>query len=289
MRIFLIFLILLAFAIPANAATIYKWVDERGVVNFTDDYSNVPSSYRDQVAAKDYPIEGVAPSYSPPQKKMEPETGIYGRDEAWRRDKTDLWEAKLNEATENYERVRKEFAEKEERLVQVRYGSKTQYQMISYTLSGLRKQMEEYRAQIAEAKEMLDKLSKEAEREKAGPGIAPTAQETASAKREKITTDLYGRDQAWWEEKVRPWKEQLKEATQNYEKVQAESIKKGEELGPPRFGRLSLTQYQMVSTKETVLSDQMAKYQAQIAEAREMLEKLAKEAREADADPAWLD
>ena len=294
---FLIFLILLVFALPANATTIYKWVDKDGVVNFTDDYSNVPSSYRDRVEVRDYLTEGTAPSYTssiPLQKETEAKTDIDGRDEAWRQDKTDLWEAKLNEATENYERVRKEFTEKEERLVQVRYGSKTQYQMISYTLSGLRKQMEEYRAQIAEAKEMLDKLSKEAERENAGPeglgpGIAPTAQETASAKREKITTDLYGRDQAWWEEKVRPWKEQLKEATQNYEKVQAESIKKGEELGPSRFGRLSLTQYQMVSTKETVLSDQMAKYQAQIAEAREMLEKLAKEAREAKADPAWLE
>ena len=36
------------FTSPASAA-IYKWVDEKGVVNFTDDYSNVPPDYRNKV------------------------------------------------------------------------------------------------------------------------------------------------------------------------------------------------------------------------------------------------
>jgi hypothetical protein len=33
----------------------------------------------------------------------------------------------------------------------------------------------------------------------------------------------------------------------------------------------------------------MARYQAQIAEANEMLGKLSREAKEAKADPAWLE
>ncbi|MGO9093434.1 MAG: DUF4124 domain-containing protein [bacterium] len=39
MKKLLILLVLLTFAAPAYGATIYKWVDEKGVINFTDDYS----------------------------------------------------------------------------------------------------------------------------------------------------------------------------------------------------------------------------------------------------------
>jgi uncharacterized protein YfcZ (UPF0381/DUF406 family) len=299
MKRYLILLILLTFSMPVYAATIYKWVDKDGVVNFTDDYDRVPPFYRDRVQKEgredlQEPVPPAPSPQTPPPKGEEARTDIYGRDEAWFRDKVYLWKEKLNAATENYERAQKEFAERAEWLVRVRYGSKTQYEMISYTLSGLTKQLEEYRAQIAEAEKMLDELSKEAERAKANPewlepGIAPTAQEIASTKKEKINADLYGRDQTWWREKVRPWKEQLKEATQNYEKAQEEFIKQGEGLGPSRFGKLSLTQYQMISSKQTASNDQMAKYQAQIAEAKEMLEKLSKEAKETNADPAWLE
>ena len=33
-------------------AGVYKWVDEKGTVHFTDDYSNIPSSYRDRLKAE---------------------------------------------------------------------------------------------------------------------------------------------------------------------------------------------------------------------------------------------
>jgi uncharacterized protein YfcZ (UPF0381/DUF406 family) len=297
MHKFLILLILLAFAIPANAATIYKWADEKGVVNFTDDYNHVPSFYRDRVEAKDYLTEGVTPAYTldvPPRRRAAVETDIYGRDETWWKEKVHPWKDQLKEATENYENVYKEFIEQTEGLVRVKFGSKTQYQMGTYALSGLTQQLEEYRAQIAEAEKMLDELSKEAERAKANPewlepGIAPIPQEIASTKKEKINADLYGRDQTWWREKVRPWKEQLKEATENYGKTQEEYLKQGEALGPFRWGGLSLTQYQMISSRLNTLNDQMAKYRAQTVEANEMLKKLSKEARETKADPAWLE
>jgi uncharacterized protein YfcZ (UPF0381/DUF406 family) len=297
MRKFLILLILLAFVVPANAATIYKWVDKEGVVNFTDDYNNIPSSYRDRVEAKEYLTEGVAPAYTfivPPQKRAEAETDIYGRDETWWRGKVRPWKERLKEATENYENVHKEFMEQAEDLVRVKFGSKTQYQMVSYGLSGLTQQLEEYRAQIAKAEEMLETLSKGAQEARANPewlepGIAHPAQDIASTKKEEINTDRYGRDKTWWREKVRPWKEQLKEATENYGKAQEQFVKQGEGLGPFRFGGLSLTQYQMISSRLSTLDDQMAKYYAQMEEANEMLSKLSQEAKETKADPAWLE
>jgi flagellar biosynthesis chaperone FliJ len=81
----------------------------------------------------------------------------------------------------------------------------------------------------------------------------------------------------------------LEDAVQNYEKSYEEYCKNIEKLGPSRFGGLSLTQYQMTSLRLNSLNDQMTKYQDQIAEVKEILEKLVKEAKETKADPAWLE
>jgi chromosome segregation ATPase len=294
----LILLILLVFISPAYAATAYKWVDDKGVVNFTDDYSFVPSEYRDRASTEvmeEAPSVAVPTSpQATPQKIEEGETDIYGLGETYRREKVRFWKEQLLEATENYENVYKEFMEQAASLVRVRFGSKTQYEMGSYPLRGLTQQLEEYRTKIVKAEKMLDELSKEAEEARANleslePKIARPAQGIVPTEREEISTDLYGRDKTWWREKISPWKEQLKEATKNYERVQEEFIKQGGELGPFRWGRLSLTQYQFISLRLNGLNTQMARYQAQIAEANEMLGKLSREAKETKADPAWLE
>jgi len=181
MKKLLIVLVLLAFVVPGYAATIYKWVDKEGVVNFTDDYDKVPPAYRD---------------------KVEVET---------------------------------------------------------------RKDVQEERAPL------------------------PPQAITPGGKEEEIRTDIYGRDETWWRERVRPWKEQLKEATENYERVREEYMKQAEGLGPYTFGKMSLTQYQMLSSRLNILNNDMEKYHAQMVEANEMLEKLSKEAKETKADPAWLE
>ena len=297
MKKMFILLILLVFISPAYATTAYKWVNKEGVVNYTDDYSNVPPEYRARVSKEvmeETPSVGVSTSpQATPQKIEEAKTDIYGSGETYRREKIRFWKKQLLEATENYETVYKKFMEQSERLVRVNFGSKTQYQMGTYDLSGLTQQLEEYRAKIVKAEKMLDELSKEAEEAKVNPEWlepknARPAQEIASTEKEEINTDLYGRDKVWWREKVGPWKEQLEEATKNYEKVQEEFMKQGEALGPFRWGRLSLTQYQMVSSRLNGLNAQMARYQAQIAGANEMLGKLSREAKETKADPEWL-
>jgi len=77
-------------------------------------------------------------------------------------------------------------------------------------------------------------------------GNAAPAQRAVTAK-EEIRTDIYGRDKTWWRGKVRPWKDQLKEASENYEKKQKEYMEQAEGLSPYKFGEMSLTQYQMLS------------------------------------------
>jgi hypothetical protein len=62
--------ILLVFVFASSAsATVYKWVDEAGVVNFTDDYSKVPPVYRESVEEVGTPrMERTVPSQAPPGK-----------------------------------------------------------------------------------------------------------------------------------------------------------------------------------------------------------------------------
>ena len=178
MKKFPILLILLMFTLPAHATTIYKWVDDKGVINFTDDYTKVPPAFRSKVKLEEYAQQGA--------------------------------------------------------------------------------------------------------------NAAPARRTVATAK-EEIRADIYGRDKSWWKGKVRPWKEELKEASENYRKALKEYMEQAEGLGPYKFGKMSLTQYQMLSSRLEILSKEMETYQKQIAEAKSMLAKLSKEAEERGADPAWLE
>ena len=100
MRKALILLILFAFSVPAYGATVYKWVDEKGVVNFTDEYQKVPPSFRNRVETEEYLEEEpppVLPQSTTSKIGEEVRTDIYGRD---------YWREQLDETTSNYEKVR---------------------------------------------------------------------------------------------------------------------------------------------------------------------------------------
>ena len=175
MRKLFILLILLVFYVPSYGATVYKWVDKEGVVNFTDDLSKVPPSYRNRVEVeerKDVKEEVAPPPSQAATRGTEPEeikADIYGRDESWWREKGRLWKERLKEATEKYEAAEKRYTEKSDELSRRRFGSPTQYKMNIIELDRTREEKEKYQAQISEANEMLEKLSKEAKETKADP------------------------------------------------------------------------------------------------------------------------
>ena len=62
-NIFVCILIFWVFVSMAYSEIIYKWVDKDGVVNFTDDPTNIPSQYRNRVerGGKGDPQEVEAP------------------------------------------------------------------------------------------------------------------------------------------------------------------------------------------------------------------------------------
>jgi hypothetical protein len=60
-------LVLLLVDIPSRAKEVYKWVDEKGTVHFSEDESSVPEEYRDQLEKKSVPEEP-----KPPKEKVKP-------------------------------------------------------------------------------------------------------------------------------------------------------------------------------------------------------------------------
>ena len=54
-------LILLPVACPSDAEEVYKWVDEKGTVHFSEDESSVPDKYRERIEKKSVPEEAKGP------------------------------------------------------------------------------------------------------------------------------------------------------------------------------------------------------------------------------------
>lgn len=90
-KIFFLSAILIALALPASAE-MYKWVDEKGTVHFTDDISSIPEKYREDMeereTSKEAPDQEVREKSAPvpAQKSSEPEgfeVNLVRRHELW--------------------------------------------------------------------------------------------------------------------------------------------------------------------------------------------------------------
>jgi len=103
-KTFFLLAILIALALPASAE-MYKWVDEKGTVHFTDDISSIPEKYRENVEERETPKgtpdqevrEKSAPASA--QETSEPEgfeVDLVRRHELW------LAEVILNDRLKRY-------------------------------------------------------------------------------------------------------------------------------------------------------------------------------------------
>jgi hypothetical protein len=174
MKNILIFLILFIFISAANAATVYKWIDRQGVVNYTDDYSKILPRYRKQVEVKEFTPERSSPSLTAdlapgiaPQNKEE-RRDRYGMSEDYWRDRARPWNKQLKEATSNIEAVDNQIEEKVAGL-SGRFLSRTQINFFTSELQYLREEKSKYEAQANEAKEKLNELAEEAREAQANP------------------------------------------------------------------------------------------------------------------------
>lgn len=165
---------LLLFTSSVYGATLYKWVNKEGIVNFTEDYEKVPPIYRNTVekinmGTEDTPKPDVpAASKAPVGKKEKATADIYGRDEAWWREKVRSWKEQLKQATADYEAANKRYSERLGEL-SGKPMSPTQHTMSTLELQSLKDEKTKYQAQMTEADEMLKKLSQEAAEARADP------------------------------------------------------------------------------------------------------------------------
>jgi len=160
-----------------HGATIYKWVDKNGAVNFTDDPGKIPPEYRDQVervggedtSGAKPPISVQSPSQSKSNEEVRgSKKETYGLGPTYWREKARPWNEQLNDATANLDAVNKKIVEKSETISR-KYWSPTQYKMNMVELEELKEERSKYQAQIDEANEMLRKLAREAADEGADP------------------------------------------------------------------------------------------------------------------------
>jgi len=167
----ILFLLLVSVSI-SNAASIYKWVDKSGSVNFTDDLSKVPPEYRDQIQIEETrdveKTQTPSPAPASVRKTEEEKRDAHGRGEEYWRETVRPWKKQLEEATEAYENTNRKIDDTHESL-RGRYLSKTQYNFRRIDVENLMQERGTYEAKMKEANEMLAKIAKEAEEAKADP------------------------------------------------------------------------------------------------------------------------
>jgi hypothetical protein len=174
---------LLFYSVLAFGQGVYKWVDEKGTIHFTDDLSLVPERYQDRVI-KATPPKEPTPPLSPESPKSTsgekeiqsaPESAseqkdILGRGEEWWRAKAEEWNEKLKAARENYEKAYSEWKLKEQELETSKFKPDSVKRKLKVEAKALEEKAKDWEKQMKEAKNMVeDVLPKQAREYRANP------------------------------------------------------------------------------------------------------------------------
>jgi hypothetical protein len=176
--ILLLYLVLILAPEVIFGQEIYRWVDEKGVIHFADDFTLVPEKYRDQ-AQKRKPPEIPSPTPAKPsegpattettQPRPEPKD-LIGRGEEWWRAKMKEWNDKLSNAQKNYDLAYAALKTKEKELKDSIFKPDRIERKLKSEIKELEGKLKEREKERDEAKNMLEKvLPKEAEDFKADP------------------------------------------------------------------------------------------------------------------------
>jgi len=161
---FLIVAILL-FTSAARPSEVWKWVDEWGVVHFTDNPDSVPEKYREHIHHRELPGEREESSGTAGDAKeiVEEPRDRYGRGEDYWVNRANEIKEQLNRAQREYEQVRLEYNDLIAKYNATRSRAKrSQYQKKIEVLQG---QLNRRGEDIERTKEILEKtLPEEAKR-----------------------------------------------------------------------------------------------------------------------------
>jgi hypothetical protein len=170
---------LIFYCVVSWGQDIYQWVDEKGILHFTDDLSMVPERYLNQVQKKNIP--GESSPLLPPQKDTQDKTkevpnlaperkDLLGRGEEWWRTRAKELNEKLLNANQNYDTAYAAWKAKEKELEESKYKVKSLRRKLKAENKLLEDKVKELERQKEEARNMLEKvLPKEAEQFNADP------------------------------------------------------------------------------------------------------------------------
>jgi Domain of unknown function (DUF4124) len=163
---------------------VYRWVDEKGTVHFTDDLGQVPEKYQEkaqkEISPKEPPPTQPAPPPTPsPKGGAAKESGpmpapqqkdILGRGEEWWRAKAIEWNEKLKTARENYEKAFNERKAKEQELEISKFKPDSFKRKLKAEIKALEEKGKDWEKQMKEARNMLENvLPKQAQDDRANP------------------------------------------------------------------------------------------------------------------------
>jgi chromosome segregation ATPase len=164
-------ILLFLFTATLSYAQVYKWVDEKGIVHFTDDTTQIPEKYRqaiEEVEVKDEKTETKEEGEAPQKKQADSYKDRLGRGEEYWKARIEESKKKLQSLQEKVEALRLKYNELTEKFNTSK--SSAQRAMIRNDREQIKDQMDELRAQIGETKEILEKkIPEEASLYKAKP------------------------------------------------------------------------------------------------------------------------
>lgn len=165
MKTIIILLFTIIFSFPSHAQ-VYKWVDEKGVIHFSDDPGKIPEKYRqkmDAIGFEEEKIDRRAVRELPPQdKREEPYRDRLGRGEEYWKNRVEEWRTRLRAAQEKAEELRLKYNELTEKINDAK--STIARNQIRQERDRVKQEMNRYKGLIEEAKMMLEKkIPEEAE------------------------------------------------------------------------------------------------------------------------------
>ena len=171
MKKILIVIIFTVFISQISFTEVYKWVDEKGVIHFTDDVLQVPEKYRpkaEKMELQEGKEESKGEGDSTSTRKEEVYRDRLGRGEDYWKGRVEEWKKKLKDSQERVGTLRIKYNELTERFNDSK--STAERGNLRRERDQVKNEMDQYKIQIEEAKNMLDKkLPEEAELYKAKP------------------------------------------------------------------------------------------------------------------------
>lgn len=187
-RMILLILIMWASSLwGAMGQEVYRWVDEKGTVHFTDDLGQVPEKYQKKIQKEKFQKEpSPPPPTSPPTPSLPKEVtpgkasgpmpapiqkDSLGRGEDWWRAKAIEWNEKLKTAQKNYESAYNEWKSKTQELETSKFIKPDIWKRkLKAEIKALEEKVKDWEKQMDEAKNMVENvLPKQAQDDRANP------------------------------------------------------------------------------------------------------------------------